>query len=37
MIMPQIIYKEFISFYFLSILLVDVPQESFVDTEIWAH
>ena len=32
--LPQIIYKEFISLYFLSILLVNVSQESCVDTEI---
>ena len=33
-IMPQIIYIEFISFYFVSIPLIDVSQESCVDTEI---
>ena len=36
-IMPQIIHKEFNSFYFLSIFLDDASQESFIDTEIWAH
>ena len=34
MIMPHIIYKELISLYFLSILLVNASQESCVDTEI---
>ena len=39
MIMPQIIYKESVSFsfYFLAILLVYASQESCIGTEIWAH
>ena len=36
-IMPQIIYEEFISFSFLSIALVNDSQESCIDTKMCAH